>query len=600
MKFRIKRTLIGVATASLLAPMASHAAAAPGKWVFDGLQQSVKDGQGSTCVGAGGDDHAFDAPDCTSAAETAAAARRADAEARAAAKAEAAAAAKAAREDTLLAVEPGSALAPGEKGAYVYQLGEAPVRDGFGRSCVKHGFWGAEYATEECHPELFNAWRARQAQPEQELAPRIALPPPEATPAAVAEEGGPEQPDAGPGLAPAAAAAAAAAAPVVDNTVPEFPVTTYDYVAPAAAFVPFVVVDAEPEEEEEPLAEEDFDDEDPPVFAQPEPLAIPEGEPAGLVEDEEEEPDLLAEDDEDDLPTPDMMLSEADRTLPAEAAAIAGVAALAALDDEDEEEAMAALDDEEDELTTPEMMLSEEHRTLPGDEPVSPGVAVLTDTSPGVAPPAEKVVETPPVVDNTIPEFPVTTYEAETLSPGVAVLTDTSPGVAPPAEQVVETPPVVEDTVADFPVTTYQVEPAPAKKPPPTELPVTIRVEVDEDGYFDFDKYELRDDMIDVLDAVVGMLNDAKYDSIDVIGHADPIGTMRYNQALSERRAAAVKKYLVAHGIDPARINTSGKGEMELLVTREDCKGLRKQALIKCLQPNRRVDIQAAGTKTGK
>jgi OOP family OmpA-OmpF porin len=561
MKFRIKKTLIGVATASLLAPMASHADTGKGKWIFDGFARSVGVGRGTTCVAAGGDDHAFDAPDCTAAADTAAAARRAEADAKAAAAAESAAAAEAARQEALLAVEPGSGLKPGERGAYVFeQPAAAPIRDGFGRSCIKNGFWAPEYATEDCHPELYNAWRAKQAQPAQELAPRVVMPPPEVAPAAAAEAGGPEQPDAGPGVAPAAAVAAEAA-PVVDNNMPDFPVTKYEYAAPVVAVAPLVAAgeeeQAEEEEEEELFAAEDVEDEEPPVFAEEEALAIPEEEVVALAEDEDDEAGPAPEDDEDDLPTPDMMLSEADRTLPEEAGLAAGATALALAEDE-EDEPVAAGDDEEDEVTTPEMMLTEEDRTLPEEEAKSPGVAVLTDTSPGIAPPPEKRAETPPVIDNTVADFPVTTYTVER-----------EPEPAPPP-----------------------------KKPVPTELPVTIQV--DEDGFFDFDKSELRSDTIAVLDAVVGMLKDAKYDAVDVIGHADPIGTMRYNQALSERRAAAVKKYLVDHGIDPARINAYGKGEMELIVTREDCKGLRKKALIECLQPNRRVDIRAAGSKAAK
>ena len=46
-------------------------------------------------------------------------------------------------------------------------------------------------------------------------------------------------------------------------------------------------------------------------------------------------------------------------------------------------------------------------------------------------------------------------------------------------------------------------------------------------------------------------------------GHTDSIGSDSYNQALSERRAQAVKAYLVSKGISATRLSTEGKGESE-------------------------------------
>ena len=82
-----------------------------------------------------------------------------------------------------------------------------------------------------------------------------------------------------------------------------------------------------------------------------------------------------------------------------------------------------------------------------------------------------------------------------------------------------------------------------------------------------------------------------------VVGHTDRIGGDAYNQKLSEKRAAAVKEYLVAKGIEANRVYTEGKGEKQP-VTGDKCKGNGKsKALIDCLQPDRRADIEIIGTK---
>ena len=80
-----------------------------------------------------------------------------------------------------------------------------------------------------------------------------------------------------------------------------------------------------------------------------------------------------------------------------------------------------------------------------------------------------------------------------------------------------------------------------------------------------------------------------------VTGHTDRIGSDAYNQKLSERRANQVKDYLAAQGVDSGIISSAGKGESEPVVQCEGNKATKK--LISCLQPNRRVEIRAEGTK---
>ena len=75
-----------------------------------------------------------------------------------------------------------------------------------------------------------------------------------------------------------------------------------------------------------------------------------------------------------------------------------------------------------------------------------------------------------------------------------------------------------------------------------------------------------------------------------VTGHTDRIGSDAYNQKLSERRANAVKAYLVSQGVDAARLQAVGKGESEPVVA---CTGVKGKKAIECLAPNRRVVISA-------
>jgi len=65
---------------------------------------------------------------------------------------------------------------------------------------------------------------------------------------------------------------------------------------------------------------------------------------------------------------------------------------------------------------------------------------------------------------------------------------------------------------------------------------------------FDFDKATLRPAGRDTLDTFIGKLRDISPETIMAIGHADRIGTERYNQRLSEQRVASVKAYMVSQG----------------------------------------------------
>jgi outer membrane protein OmpA-like peptidoglycan-associated protein len=79
---------------------------------------------------------------------------------------------------------------------------------------------------------------------------------------------------------------------------------------------------------------------------------------------------------------------------------------------------------------------------------------------------------------------------------------------------------------------------------------------------------------------------DREITAITLVGHADAIGSAAYNLTLSERRAEAVKYYLVKNGIDSSLVTTTGKGASEPLA-----KCPRSSKRIECLGVNRRVEI---------
>lgn len=79
--------------------------------------------------------------------------------------------------------------------------------------------------------------------------------------------------------------------------------------------------------------------------------------------------------------------------------------------------------------------------------------------------------------------------------------------------------------------------------------------------YFDFDKDALTSDASSRLEAKVPVMQTNRDVRIRVEGHTDERGSDEYNLALGQRRAAAAKKFLLARGIDEARIETVSYGE---------------------------------------
>lgn len=140
-------------------------------------------------------------------------------------------------------------------------------------------------------------------------------------------------------------------------------------------------------------------------------------------------------------------------------------------------------------------------------------------------------------------------------------------------------------------------EPATAAAGDKGVKPSTQKVTLAADALFDFDKAVLRAEGKAKLDKLVADLKGIKLEVIIAVGHADRFGTDKYNQKLSEKRAEAVKAYLVSKGIEANRVYAEGKGKKQPVTKADQCKGGKSKKVIECLQPDRRVEIEVIGTK---
>ena len=154
---------------------------------------------------------------------------------------------------------------------------------------------------------------------------------------------------------------------------------------------------------------------------------------------------------------------------------------------------------------------------------------------------------------------------------------------SPPPAPLVETTRTTETTVATTP-------PAPVEPPPPPPAPVMKKYTLSASELFAFNSAKLGPTQ-PKLDEVAATMNaNSDIQSVTIVGYTDRIGSNAYNQKLSEARANSVKAYLAGKGVDSSRLTAVGKGESDPVV---ECKDEKKRpALIKCLEPNRRVEIE--------
>lgn len=141
-------------------------------------------------------------------------------------------------------------------------------------------------------------------------------------------------------------------------------------------------------------------------------------------------------------------------------------------------------------------------------------------------------------------------------------------------------------------------DPVAAAATAPKKSVISEKIKLAADALFDFDKAVLRAEGKAKLDDAAAKAKSINLEVIIAVGHTDRLGSDAYNQKLSEKRAAAVKAYLVSKGIEANRIYTEGKGEKQPVTAGKCGKSEKKsKALIDCLQADRRVEIEFVGSK---
>lgn len=144
--------------------------------------------------------------------------------------------------------------------------------------------------------------------------------------------------------------------------------------------------------------------------------------------------------------------------------------------------------------------------------------------------------------------------------------------------------PIVEPAPVPEPVPVPVPEPVPVVVPPPAPAPKPVIIEKGRQTLnveFDFDKSTIKKGYYQDIDNLAQVMKD--YPDINVVieGHTDSVGTAAYNKKLSQRRAEAVKKYMVEKGIDVNRLKAQGFGEEKPIASNETKEGRRQ---------NRRVE----------
>jgi peptidoglycan-associated lipoprotein len=118
--------------------------------------------------------------------------------------------------------------------------------------------------------------------------------------------------------------------------------------------------------------------------------------------------------------------------------------------------------------------------------------------------------------------------------------------------------------------------------PPPSVSDSEYFATAIKDAFFDYDQYSIREDARAVLTADARALNQRPHLRITIEGHCDERGSEKYNLALGDKRAIAVKDFLVSQGVSAGRIDTISFGEEQNFCQdhTEECWQLNRRAHI--------------------
>ncbi|ARL10459.1 outer membrane protein OmpA [Burkholderia pseudomallei] len=137
---------------------------------------------------------------------------------------------------------------------------------------------------------------------------------------------------------------------------------------------------------------------------------------------------------------------------------------------------------------------------------------------------------------------------------------------------------------------------APAPVAPVAPAITSQKITYQADTLFDFDKAVLKPAGKQKLDELAAKIQGMNVEVVVATGYTDRIGSDKYNDRLSLRRAQAVKSYLVSKGVPANKVYTEGKGKRNP-VTGNTCKQKNRKQLIACLAPDRRVEVEVVGTQ---
>jgi OOP family OmpA-OmpF porin len=160
-------------------------------------------------------------------------------------------------------------------------------------------------------------------------------------------------------------------------------------------------------------------------------------------------------------------------------------------------------------------------------------------------------------------------FDKPYVAPAPAPAPVSAPAPAPVAEPVVETP-----------------APAPAPVAPPPARFEKVSLSATELFAFNGAKLSMPQPKLDEIAAA--MSANESITEVTVAGYTDRIGSPKYNLKLAQKRAEAVREYIIGKGIDGGRIKAAGKGAADPVAV---CNNKKRADLIKCLEPNRRVEV---------